>query len=237
MISVVIPAYNEEGAITDCLDGLTKQTTDKTFEVILIDNNSTDNTVAIARTFEKKLNLRIVTEKRKGRGTARRAGFAQAQGNIILSTDADTVVPDNWIDTLSDRLTSSTSAIAVTGPCKIVDCAPLDNSLFNALQPFTMRIYRLLFGHYWLSGFNFGIYKKAYEKSGGFRSDLNAQEDIDLSFRVGKIGKITFISDMPVISSGRRFKTGLIGGSMQYFSTFIQHFWYRRNDIAMSDAR
>lgn len=72
MISVIIPAYNEEQNITRCLNALTVQKTNKKFEVILVDNNSTDGTVELANKFNNKLNLKIVTETKKGRSPARK---------------------------------------------------------------------------------------------------------------------------------------------------------------------
>ena len=109
--------------------------------------------------------------------------------------------------------------------------------LFNFLQPLSIRLYKFIFGHYWLSGFSFAIYKDIYKKSGGFNSKLNIQEDIELSFRVSKIGKIKFISNIPVIFSGRRFQKGLIKGLFSYISTFVSHFLFKRDDIVLSDIR
>lgn len=236
MVSVVIPAYNEESVIASCLDALFKQNTKEEFEVILVNNNSIDKTVEIAKRFESKLNLRIISEKEKGRGAARNKGFKEACGEIILSTDADTKVPPEWIDYLLAELKKN-NAIAVTGTCKIVDCGLFTNTLFNIFQPFSMRIYRLIFHHYWLSGFNFGIYKEAYEESGGFNRKLNAQEDIDLSFRICRIGKIQFISNLPVIFSGRRFQKGLIRGLIPYVFTFIGYFIYKNENVILPDVR
>lgn len=236
MISVVIPAYNEEQLIKRCLDAFVNQKTTKNFEVILVNNNSTDKTVEIAKTYQNKLNLKIILEKFKGRGAARKRGFEEASCEIILSTDADTLIPLDWIERLSNYLEKS-NAVAVSGTCKIVDCDRLTNIVFNFLQPFSMRLYKFIFGHYWLSGFSFAIYKNIYKKSGGFSSMLNVQEDIELSFRVSKIGKIKFIPDMPVIFSGRRFQKGLMKGLFPYISTFVSYFLYKRDDIVLSDVR
>lgn len=236
MISVIIPAYNEEKKIEKCLGSLLNQITTQKFEVIVVDNNSSDKTAEIARLYKSKLNLKIIVQKIKGRGAARQKGFQQAEGEIILSTDADTIVPPSWIELFSKTLKDS-NAIAVTGTCKMMDCDFLTNTILNISQPLIMRIYRLIFGHYWLSGFSFGIYKSAYIKSGGFNKYLNALEDIDLSFKVSRIGQIKFISNLPVIFSGRRFKKGLIKGILPYLTTFITCFFYKNEKITMSDIR
>jgi len=236
MISIVIPAYNEEKLIGACLDALTQQKTTKKFEVILVDNNSTDKTVIIAEKYKNKLDLKIVLQKVKGRGPARQRGFQEAKGKIIFSTDADTIVPPCWIERLSKTLQEST-AVGVTGTCKIVDCGWFTNTCFNFIQPFSMRIYRLIFGHYWFSGFNFAIYKDIYEKSGGFNARLNVQEDSELSFKVSKIGKIKFIPNVPVIFSGRRFQNGLLKGLLPYLTTFIGYFHQKNEQIVLDDVR
>lgn len=236
MISVVIPAYNEEKTIGNCLDALVNQKTNRKFEVIVVDNNSTDATAEKAKEYREKLDLKIVLQKEKGRGAARKMGFAHAKGEIVLSTDADTVVPSLWIDTLVNTLENA-NAIAVTGVCHITDCGWMTNAIFNFSQPFCMRIYRILFGHYWLNGFNFGIYKTAYEKSGGFNAKLNVQEDIALSFKVNAIGKIQFLPHVSVVFSGRRFQKGLVKGSLPYFTTFIKYFFYKKDSVILSDIR
>jgi glycosyltransferase involved in cell wall biosynthesis len=235
MISIVIPAYNEEANILRCLDAFTKQTVKEEFEVIIVDNNSTDKTSKIASGYKNKLNLKIFLENKKGRGAARARGFKEARGSIIFSTDADTIVPVEWIERFEKRLNKNIGA--VTGSCRISDCAPITNFIFNIFQPLSMRVYRTFFGHYWLSGFSFAVKKDIYEKSGGFNDLLNAQEDIDLSFKVSKLTNIEFISDLPVEFSGRRFKNGLILGLIPYFATFISVFLYKKNSTTLSDVR
>ncbi len=236
MISVIIPSYNEEEIIKDCLDSLMHQKTDKKFEVILVDNNSTDETIKIAKKFMNRLDLKIVTEKQKGRGAARHLGFEMAKGDILFSTDADTTVPTDWIEKLYINLKSS-NAIAITGTNRIQDCIYFTNSIFNHIQPLSMKLYRLFTGYYWLSGFNFAIYKDAYVKSGGFNPNLKAQEDVELSYRVNKVGEIKYIPDCPVISSGRRFRTGIIKGFIPYITTFISYFFFKKENIDLSDVR
>ncbi len=204
-VSVVIPAYNEEKYIENSLFSLleSEQKTQINYEVILVDNNSSDQTVKLAQKFAKGMNLRIIEESKQGRGIARARGFEEARGEIILSADADTIFYRGWIETLVFAITGN--IVAATTSCKITDCSPLTNALVNFTQPKSAFLYRLFFGHYWLAGFSFGISKSVYKASGGFDIGLQAQEDIDLSFRVAKLGKIKFINK-PVIFSGRRFK-------------------------------
>lgn len=236
MVSIVIPAFNEEMFISVCLNSFIEQTFPKKFEVIIVDNGSTDTTIDVVKGFSKKLKIKIVHENRKGRGAARAAGFAKAHGDLILSTDADTEVPPNWVETLVTNL-SDNHHVAVTGTCKIEDQSVLTNVIFNIAQPLAMRIYRLIFGHFWLSGFNFGIRKEAYRQAGGFNPDLNIQEDIELSFKVAKVGPIIFLPHIPVTVSGRRYKQGLFKGGVGYLKTFFGYFFFKNPKVILSDER
>lgn len=91
-VSVVIPAFNEAEFLDACLNSLTKQT-EPPDEIIVVNNNSTDNTVKIA----KKYDVRIVNEKKQGMISARNSGFNKAKFDIIARTDADTILPPSWI--------------------------------------------------------------------------------------------------------------------------------------------
>lgn len=233
-ISIVIPAFNEEKSIKDCLNSIVNQSTNLQYEVILVDNNSKDKTVEIAKTFQDKLNIRIIKEIKQGRGAARARGFNEAKGDIILSTDADTIVYPMWIDTLTKDI--GDKVIAITTSCKIIDCSFLTNLVFNFIQPTMTLIYGSIFGNSWLFGFSFAISKLVYEKSGGFDTNLQAQEDFDLGYRVCKLGKIKFINK-PVIVSGRRFKDGLLVGFYVYIKSFIEVFILKRKNIFLSNVR
>lgn len=236
MISVVIPAYNEEKALGRCLGSLVQQHTSFPYEIIVVDNNSTDTTRHVAQSFRKKLRIRLVHERKKGRGAARCAGFGKAKGEIILSTDADAVVPPNWVEILATTFLTK-SCVAVTGTSKVEDSSLFVNHAYNVIQPMSMIVYRLFFGHYWLSGFNFGIRRDIYMQSGGFDANLNVIEDIDLSFRVAQHGRILFLPTLPVVVSGRRYSGGFLCGALPYVSTFYRYYVRKKKDIILSDVR
>ncbi|GIW67100.1 MAG: hypothetical protein KatS3mg095_0998 [Candidatus Parcubacteria bacterium] len=95
-ISVIIPAYNEEKGIENTLKRIPKEV----FEIIVVDNNSTDKTAEIA----KKLGAKVVKEARQGYGYALQKGFKTAQGDIIVTLDADGQYPGEKILELVDYL-------------------------------------------------------------------------------------------------------------------------------------
>jgi glycosyltransferase involved in cell wall biosynthesis len=232
-VSVVIPAFNEERWIGACLESLSRQRIDRTYELVLVDNNCTDSTVAIARASAGAA-LRVVPETRRGRGAARRSGFEAARAPIVCSADADTVYPSDWLETLLHHL-AKPHTVAVSTSARISDLSPLQNLAFNICQPLAMWCYRLAFGHHCLSGFSFAILRGAYDASGGFDSDLNADEDADLSRRVARVGRIRFVAH-PVTMSGRRFRGGLLAGAIAYVRMAIKY-RVNRGSASLSNVR
>lgn len=113
-VSVVIPAYNEEKLLARCLVSLVNQSV-KPYEIIVVDNNSTDTTAAIA----KMHGAVVISETRQGIAWARDAGFAKASGDIIARLDADCIAPPEWIEIISNyyqkQSLGSSSAITGTG--------------------------------------------------------------------------------------------------------------------------
>ncbi|HEX8932548.1 MAG TPA: glycosyltransferase family A protein, partial [Patescibacteria group bacterium] len=92
-ISVIIPAYNEEKYIGACIESLLKQNR-LPDEIIVVNNNSTDQTAAIASQYPVK----VINEKEQGITPARNRGLNEAQYDIIARTDADTILPPDWIE-------------------------------------------------------------------------------------------------------------------------------------------
>lgn len=111
-ISVVIPAYNEEAEIGKCLDSLIKQDLAKEkFEVIVVDNASTDKTAEII----KKYPVKYVYEPRRSVVMARQAGVNASSGEIIVSADADTVYPKTWLTRIKTKFETKPDLVALVG--------------------------------------------------------------------------------------------------------------------------
>ena len=95
-VSVIIPVYNGEKTLRKCLSSVLDQTY-KNYEIIIINNNSTDKTKEIITNFHNK-KIRYIFEHYKSRGAARNTGEKAAKGSIILMTDSDCIVPKDWIE-------------------------------------------------------------------------------------------------------------------------------------------
>lgn len=111
-VAIIIPVYNEEHRIVACLQAIAAQT-DKPDEVIVVDNNCTDQTIALAQKFDF---VRVVREKRQGKAHARNAGFNAAKSDILGRIDADSELLPNWVATVRDTFETNSSLTGITGP-------------------------------------------------------------------------------------------------------------------------
>jgi glycosyltransferase involved in cell wall biosynthesis len=104
--SVVVIAFNEERRIDDCLKSILRQNLDIRFEVVVVDDGSTDGTLRIVDGFASRdSRVRAVSlPTNRGRGAARAAGVTAARGRHIAFVDADIVLPDSWLATVWDAL-------------------------------------------------------------------------------------------------------------------------------------
>jgi glycosyltransferase involved in cell wall biosynthesis len=100
LISVVIPAWNEEESILHTLISLANTNTNYPVELLIIDNNSTDGTSALLN----KLGIQTILEKKQGVGHARTCGLHYAKGKYLLSGDSDTLYPPGWISSMANTL-------------------------------------------------------------------------------------------------------------------------------------
>lgn len=199
-VSVVIPAFNEDKYIGACLDSLMKQQV-KADEIIIVNNNSTDRTEEIA----KKYPVTILDLEKPTVIGARNAGYDHAHSEIIARTDADSLVPEDWIKRI--KMDFATHDIdAVTGPISYFD-TPMRSPRFSQL--FYTAAQQIL--HYPIMiGPNMAISKKIWGK---IRSKVcldphEVHEDIDVGIHIANAGgRIYTDKDLVVQSSGRRIVT------------------------------
>ena len=197
-ISVVIPAYNEESFLPIVLASLRKQTFSHPFEIIVVDNNSTDNTANIA----KKYGARVVFERKRGYAHACNAGFASAKGEIIARADADYLQPKDWLEKIDKAFEKDTDLIALGGPTYPLESKFWENLVYYPTIVLWMYTLKLL-GRGFLFP-NMAVRTSVYKKCGGFNTDLAFGEDVDICLRLKKMGKIRFILSIYNYSSVRR---------------------------------
>ncbi len=183
--SIIIPVYNEQGYLDHCLRSLALQTV-KPDEVIVIDNNSTDDTAAIAASFDF---VTLLREPRQGRIYAQDTGVRNAKGKIIVRLDGDTRLPPEWMARAKEYFTTHPTVDAVTGKGSFYDVHHLGNVVSVLHGFFYFSVQRFLTGTYILWGSNMAIKKEVYESMQRPDSAM-VHEDIDLSLKLKKADKI-----------------------------------------------
>lgn len=111
LVSVVIPAWNEEEEILHTLISLANTNTKYATELLIIDNNSSDGTVNLI----KHLGLKIFLETKQGVGHARTCGLHKAKGKFILTCDSDTLYPAGWITAMVEGMINNEQVYCVHG--------------------------------------------------------------------------------------------------------------------------
>lgn len=177
-VSIVIPAYNEQTHLRLCLESIARQTVTP-FEVIVVDNNSTDATAAIAQSFPF---VRLVTEKRQGVMFARDCGFDAAHGEIIGRLDADSIVAPNWVEIIR-QVFQDESVHAATGTVRYREVC--FSSVFDAID-FRIRSFMAgrcaPLGEQSMQGVNLAIRKSVWDEvKSHVCHERRHHEDLDLS--------------------------------------------------------
>lgn len=114
-ISVIVPFYNMERYIRDCIRGLLAQNyPDDAYEIIMVDNNSTDASPAIVK---QQPRITLLTEQKQGAYAARNRGLAAARGSIIAFTDPDCVPDPHWLRQIATAFALTEDVAVVLGHC------------------------------------------------------------------------------------------------------------------------
>ncbi len=229
-VSLVIPAYNEEEYLPLCLESIKKQDYAAEYEVIVVDNASTDNTAKIALDWGAK----VVYESKRSPACARQKGAEAATGEIIAFIDADTQAPACWLSTIVSRFVREPETVVISGPyayCdagRIAKIASYAGSFINIIMD---QLFRKAFnkgGAIW--GCNFAVRRSALLEVGGFDTSIKFYgEEYELSLRLKRAGKGGIIPRLFVLTSARRLKK--LGVVNQYWNWIVDYFsvlfWYK----------
>ena len=195
-LSVVVPAHNEERLIRDTLRAIdaAAQATGLPYEVIVVDDASTDRTAAIAAS----QGARIVGADVRHIGAARNAGARMARGEMLVFVDADTILP---AAVLKAAVAQVENGAVGGGASAIFDAAtPRWAVTTIGLTTWFMRQMR------WAAGCFLFVRRDAFERVGGFDERYFASEEIHLSRALKRAGPFVILRE-PVITSGRKAST------------------------------
>ncbi|OQY48441.1 MAG: hypothetical protein B6242_02340 [Anaerolineaceae bacterium 4572_78] len=183
MFSIIIPAYNAGKTLSACLDSLKNQTVNSDqFEIIVVDDGSSDNTADIARQFD----VQILQKENGGPASARNVGAEVATGDLLLFTDADCIPASDWLAQISEPFQDPT-VMGVKG-------------VYRTDQPeFTARFVQLeyedkydgMLGTYsidFVDTYSAAYRRDVFRQMGGFDISLRTNEDVEFAFRMASAG-------------------------------------------------
>lgn len=199
VITIVVPFLNEQNHLEDCLRSLRAQTF-RDYELIVVDNGSTDRSLAIAQRYADH----VLRESRIGPDLARHRGFVEAKTELLASADADTIYPRNWLEQIV-RVLERRDVVAVFGPLAFKESPPWRRRLeiwgYTALTYFMYPLGVPLAG-----ASNFGCRKSAYLEVGGFPPIAHlANADFRLAKRLTRLGRVVFSPSLCAYTSNRTF--------------------------------
>ncbi|MDO8610024.1 MAG: glycosyltransferase family 2 protein [bacterium] len=210
-ISVVIPCFNEETYIENCLISLQRQIT-QPFEIIVVDNNCTDETIKIALKYQVK----VIKESQQGMIAARNTGFDAVKGDIIARCDADTILPENWITKINDHFSTDSKISALTGPITYYDGIIKSPILSTTYLNITKYIQK---NHETISGPNMIIKKTTWDRVKQYTclNDHLVHEDMDLAIHLFQHGFIVKRDNSLIVrTSARRIQKNFLSFFIEY---------------------
>jgi len=196
-ISIIIPCYNEERFIAGALEQLVKQSCDASFEIVVVDGASTDETRRVIENFaanHKGVSLRVIDNPARHIPTALNLGIRAARGDLIVRMDAHSAPSTNYVSRCAELLRAQRAAI-VGMPWHIKPGA--DSSMGRAIAAAVSHPLGAGDAKYRLPGTTsqfvdtvpFGAFHKSlWEQLGGFNEKLLTNEDYDFNYRVRKQG-------------------------------------------------
>ncbi len=219
--SFVVPALNEEDYIKRCVDSINVQSV-KPYEIIVVDNGSSDKTVQIA----KKLGCRVVKENKKGISHARNKGAKVAKGNVLCFIDADSFITGEWLKE-ADKILSNEKIRAADGLIVFSHKNFFKKVLYNlwTIVAFSaVAISSIIFSRHIFTGGNMAIRKKTFEKLGGFEPYVGEQFLLSKKFWKLQDNKGKFSFKMLSNHSTRRFeKIGYLKTTFQWIKSGFTH--------------
>jgi glycosyltransferase involved in cell wall biosynthesis len=193
-VSIIIPAKNEEKNIGLCLGALTNIDYPKEkYELILVDNGSSDNTMTIAENF----GVRVFEKPELTISGLRNYGAKMASGEYFAFVDADVVVSKEWLLKAVALFTNDSIACVGCGPR-----LPENPTWVERTWDLQIRAMPDNGIRQWLASMNMIIRKDVYHEVGGFNEDLITCEDVDLGYRVSRKYKIIHDKNVDAVHLG-----------------------------------
>lgn len=187
--SVIVPVYNRVDEINDLLESLSAQTC-RDFEVIIVEDGSTEPCGDLVRSFAGKVNVRYFYKPNEGRSIARNYGIDRSSGDYLVFFDSDCVIPRDYFAILSAELDRQPLDCFGGPDAAHESFTPVQKAISFAMTSFLttggIRGGKVQMEKFVPRSFNMGYSRKVYDTVGGFREMFS--EDIDMSTRIRQAG-------------------------------------------------
>ena len=233
--SIVVPAYNEADYLDISLTSLQQQDFDGSYEIIVVDNNSSDDTAAVATSF----GVRVISEPQRGVCSARQRGAEAATGDVIVSVDADTRYPASWLRTIDERFAAAPEIVAVAGPCRYENPSWWAKRFPTLLFGFVAGAFAMTGFVVYVSATNIAMRRSAFP---GYDKRLTqGGDELDLLRRLRQRGKVVWDRHNIVATSARRMQRGLlynlfVSGLVYYVLGYLLNRAFAYRAIGMAPA-
>jgi glycosyltransferase involved in cell wall biosynthesis len=205
VISIIIPAYNEEKKIRETVQQFSRLALPH--EVIVSDSASTDRTVEIAKQCADKT-VMLPPGKKPGVSPARNDGVNVARGSFLVFIDSDTFIPqpDIFFRKALARFESNPNLLGLSARIEVQkDIATPSDRAVSSLMNIWFFILNKVFHIGIASGKFIMVGAEAFKKTGGFDERLKTAEDVDMFSKLSKLGATRIALDLAVFHEGRRF--------------------------------
>ena len=187
LFSLIIPVYNRPNEIDELLNSLVKQTYANSFEVIVVEDGSTNSSEEIIKNYSKKINLKYFFKENSGAGASRNYGMQRASGNYFIIFDSDCIIPSNYLVEVEAALTHNYTDAYGGADAAHESFTNIQKAINYSMTSFFttggIRGSKKAVDKFQPRSFNLGISKTAFEATKGF-SKMKIGEDIDLTFRL-----------------------------------------------------
>ena len=189
--SFIVPVYNRPNEIQELLESLSSQTYTKDFEIVIVEDGSTESSEAVVETFKGKLNIAYYQKSNSGPGDSRNYGMRLAKGNYFIVLDSDCILPPQYLVSAEKSLNKS-FVHCYGGPDAAHDSfSNVQKAINYAMTSFFttggIRGGKKAVDKFQPRSFNMGISKEAFEKVGGY-GNIHPGEDPDLTIRIWNEG-------------------------------------------------
>lgn len=186
LASVIVPAYNSEKTIGECIESLKKQEYKEKFEIIVVDDGSKDSTAAIA----KKMGAKVFVQENSGPAKARNLGAKNARGEILLFTDSDCIAEKKWLMEMLSPFNDK-NVVGVQGAYKTRQTSVVARFVQLEVEERYEHMKRKAAELDWIGSYAAAYRKKDFFETGGFDESFPeaSGEDPELSYRLAKSGK------------------------------------------------